>query len=182
MRNLRVFMKELEDNGDLAVVKDQTDWALEAAAVTAKSYQKAGPALHFRSIEGYPDGFTLAGGLFTGPGNLYLEKRKYWHRVCTAMQLPLTTTYAQFLGACLERMTHPILPVEVDTGPAKDVIKKDGDVELGELPIPISAEMPAFFASPSMSRSFSVASKSSQTSTELSLDSITDFSMVEPYL
>jgi UbiD family decarboxylase len=129
-------MKKLEENGDLAVVKDQIDWSLEAAAVTANSYQKAGPALHFQNIEGYPDGFTLAGGLFTGPGNLYLEKRKYWHRVCTAMQLPVTTTYAQFLGTCFERMMHPILPIEVNTGPVKDVIKTGKGIDITELPIP----------------------------------------------
>ena len=137
MRNLRVYMKKLQENGDLAVVKDQTNWALEAAAVTAQSYQKAGPAIHFQNIQGYPEGFTLAGGLFTGPGNLYLHKRKYWHRVCTAMGLPTSTTYQHFLETCLERMTHPILPMEVDTGPAKDVIKTEGNVDVTELPIPM---------------------------------------------
>ncbi len=137
MRNLRVYMKKLEENGDLAVVKDQTSWSLEAAAVTAQSYQKAGPAIHFQNIQGYPEGFTLAGGLFTGPGNLYLHKRKYWHRVCTAMGLPISTTYQQFLGSCLERMNHPILPVEMNTGPAKDVVKTEDNVDVTELPIPM---------------------------------------------
>jgi len=137
MRNLRVYLKELEKNNDLAVVEDKVHWDLEAAAITGKSYKKAGPAMLFKNLEGYPEGFSLAGGLFTGPGNLFLEKRKYWHRVCTAMGLPTTTSYSELLNTCMERVNHPILPLEVDAGPVKEVVKTDGDVDLSELPIPM---------------------------------------------
>ena len=54
------------------------------------------------------------------------------------MGLPTTTTYNQFLGTCMERMMHPILPVEVNTGPIKEVIKREGDVDINALPFPLS--------------------------------------------
>ena len=74
MRNLRVYMKALEESGHLKAIKGETDPTLEAAALTAQSYQEVGPALHFQNVKGSSKGFTLASGLFTGPGNLFLEK------------------------------------------------------------------------------------------------------------
>lgn len=136
MRNLRVYMKALEENGCLSAVKGETDWALEAAAVTATAYRNAGPALHFQKIKDYPKGYTLAGGLFTGAGNLYLEKRKYWQRVCIAMGLDPLTGYSKFLATCLERMMHPILPIEVNTGPVKEQIMQGDTVDIRSFPVP----------------------------------------------
>lgn len=137
MRNLRVYMKELAENGDLAIVEEPVNNELEASAITAESYKGAGPALHFKKIEDFPDEFSLAGNLFGGPGNLYLHKRKYWDRVCTAMGLPATTTYSQLLGTCLERTSHPILPLRVESGPIKEVVEKDTDANVRTLPIPM---------------------------------------------
>lgn len=119
MRNLRVFMKTLEEKGQIASVPHEVDCTLEASAVTANSYLNAGPALHFKKVKGYPDGFSLAGGLFTGPTNLYLEKTKYWYRVAIAMGLETPLGYTDFLNTCMERLNHPILPLEVDTGPVR---------------------------------------------------------------
>ena len=137
MRNLRVYMKALEENGHLSAVKDEVHWSLEAPAVMATAYKNAGPALHFQNVKDYPKGYTLAGGLFTGPGNLYLEKRKYWHRVCIAMGLDPKTGYAAFLRSCLERMTHPILPIEVSTGPVKEQIQEGQAIDIRSFPIPM---------------------------------------------
>jgi 3-polyprenyl-4-hydroxybenzoate decarboxylase len=96
---------------------------LEAAALTARA-QEVGPALHFQNVKGSSKGFTLASGLFTGPGNLFLEKFKYWSRVCIAMGLDPMITYDKFQSVCLERVSHPIFPVQVGNGPVKQVIKK----------------------------------------------------------
>lgn len=134
MRNLRVFLEELEKNGQLATVKSEVDTSLEASAFSAKSYQKAGPALHFQNLKGFPDSFSLVSGMFTGPGNLYLEKTKYWYRPALAMGLKIPITYKGFLDACMERIAHPILPLEIETGPAKDKVQTGADVDLSELP------------------------------------------------
>jgi UbiD family decarboxylase len=137
MRNLRVFMRELEENGQLAAVNDEVDCNLEASAVGATSYQNGGPALQFKNIKGYPESLSLASGLFTGPGNLYLEKTKYWYRAAIAMGMDIPIGYAQFLNTCMERLAHPILPLEVDTGPVKEVVKSGADVNVTNLPIPV---------------------------------------------
>jgi len=136
MRNLRVYMKALEESGHLKAVKGETDSNLEAAALTAQSYQEVGPALHFQNIKGYPRELTLAGGLFTGPGNLFLEKFKYWSRVCIALGVDPMMTYDKFQSVLLERISHPIYPVQLSTGPVKQVIQKGADADLSALPFP----------------------------------------------
>lgn len=135
MRNIRVFMEDLEKNGDLARVSESLDSELEVSAVTAKNNRNAGPALHFQNVKDYP-GYSLASGLFVGPGNLFLEKRKYWQRVCQAMGLSKDTGYQKFIDTSIERMTHQILPLEISMGPVKDVINKGEDVDIEKLPIP----------------------------------------------
>jgi phenacrylate decarboxylase len=137
MRNLRAYLRALSDLGHMKTVTDEVDWACEASALTATSYREVGPALHFKKIKGYPDGYSMAGGLFTGPGNLYLESFKYWTRSCIAMDLDPETDYPTFQSACMERLQHPIMPVMVESGPVKDVIKKGADADVTSLPIPI---------------------------------------------
>lgn len=137
MRNLRVYMDTLKEKGHLKAVKDTVDWSLEAAAITATSYRQVGPALHFQNVKGYPDGYTLAGGLFSGPGNLYLESFKYWSRVSIAMGLDADISYEKFLETCLDRTSHPILPISVDSGPVKQVVRKGTEVDVTSLPIPL---------------------------------------------
>jgi len=137
MRNLRAYMNALKEKGHLKAVKDKIDWSIEAAAITATSYRQVGPALHFQNINGYPEGYSLAGGLFSGPGNLYLEKFKYWTRVCIAMGLDTETTYEKFLETCLDRVSHPILPIQVETGPVKETVKKGAEADVLSLPIPL---------------------------------------------
>lgn len=134
MRNLRVFIKELEENGQLAQVTSEVDPTLEASAIAAQSYQNAGPALQLTNIKGYPDKFSLISGHFTGPGNLYLEKTKYWYRPALAMGMDLPVSYKAFLDACMERFAHPILPLEVETGPVKEEVQVGDEVDLGSLP------------------------------------------------
>jgi UbiD family decarboxylase len=136
MRNIRVYLEELKANGHLAEVEAETDWMLEASAIAGMSSSKAGPAIHFKNVKGSPEGYSLAGGIFAGPGNLYLEKNKYWHRACIAMGLSADTTYSGFLNTMMERMTHQILPMEVDTGPVKEVWKSGEDVDIQSFPIP----------------------------------------------
>lgn len=136
MRNLRVFIEDLKANNHLAEVTEGTDLMLEASALTAASYKNAGPALHFTSIKDYPE-WSLAGGLFTGAGTLWPAERMYWHRIAIAMGLSSTIGYPALMSSMMERMTHPILPVEVDSGPVKSVITKGDQVSLASLPLPL---------------------------------------------
>ena len=45
-------------------------------------------------------------------------------------------TYDKFQSVCLERVSHPIFPVQVGTGPVKQVVKKGGDADLNAFPFP----------------------------------------------
>ncbi len=136
MRNLRVYLRALEESGHLKAIKGETDTNLEASALTAQSYQEAGPVLQFQNLKAYPKEMSLVSGLFTGPGNLFLEKFKYWSRICIAMGVDPMMTYDKFQATLLERVSHPIYPVQLNSGPVKQVIQKGADVDLYSLPFP----------------------------------------------
>ena len=136
MRSLREFIKKLEELGDLATVKKETDSNLETAAITAMSYRQGGPALQFSKIKGFPN-YSLVGGLYTGPGNLYLEKRKYWRRAAIGLDMDPKIPYKGFQAGFLERRTHKIFPLEVAKGPCKEEIITGKNVDITKLPIPM---------------------------------------------
>src|SRR5437660_655409 len=56
--DLRVFMGELEDDGELRRING-ADWNLEIGALTEIGAEQNGPALLFDDIKGYPSGFRI---------------------------------------------------------------------------------------------------------------------------
>jgi 4-hydroxy-3-polyprenylbenzoate decarboxylase len=61
-RSLRACVSDLERTGQLAVIDDEIDPHLEAAAIQRRIYQAAGPALYFRRVKG--TSFPLVSNLF----------------------------------------------------------------------------------------------------------------------
>jgi len=61
-RSLAACVSELERTGQLAVIEDEVDPHLEAAAIQRRVYQAGGPALYYRRVKG--TAFPLVSNLF----------------------------------------------------------------------------------------------------------------------
>ncbi|MBC7326247.1 MAG: UbiD family decarboxylase, partial [Moorella sp. (in: Bacteria)] len=61
-RDLREFVAALEKTGDLARIKKEVDWDVEAGAISRRVFEQSGPCLWFEKIKDYPEGFTLLNG------------------------------------------------------------------------------------------------------------------------
>ena len=54
--DMRQWMAQLEQHGELRRIKAEVDWDREIGAVTRRMLEKKGPALLFENIKGYKDG------------------------------------------------------------------------------------------------------------------------------
>ncbi len=136
MRNLREYLDVLAETGHLKTIEQETDWSIEASAFTAVSCREAGPALHFRNVKDYSGKGGLAGGLFAGPGTLYLERFHNWTRLCLGLGLDADAAYPDFLHTCMKRFENPILPILLDSAPVKEVVTTGDAVDVTSLPVP----------------------------------------------
>lgn len=121
--DLRYFLNYLEENGNLLRVQKEVDTRYEIAAYIRKTSDQRGPALLFERVRGFQT--CVAGGLFAtlrGPAfSLQCGIPELNHRI-------------------IEGARNPIAPVLVRDGPCKEVIYRNDDVDLSELPIPVYSE------------------------------------------
>ena len=122
---MRGYLKELEKNGDLAIIKQEVDWDLEVGAIIRLSAERGTRcAPFFEKIEGYPSGRVVgrAGygrGLFaTGLG---LSPDTSWRRIQDDME---------------SRIAHPIEPIIIKEVPCKENVMIGDEVDLYSLPVP----------------------------------------------
>src|SRR6202161_2716641 len=54
--DMRQWMAQLEQHGELRRIKAEVDWDREIGAITRRTLEKKGPALLFENIKGYKDG------------------------------------------------------------------------------------------------------------------------------
>jgi UbiD family decarboxylase len=69
-RDMRQWMAQLEQHGELRRIAAEVDWDREIGAVTRRALEKKGPALLFENIKGYTNGRCtklFASGLGTTP-------------------------------------------------------------------------------------------------------------------
>lgn len=125
-RDLREFIEVLGKTGDLIRITEEVDWNLEAGAITRRSNEKQGPAILFERIKGYPPGFRLMGGTIAT-----------YRRLAIAMGLNPEASYSEILDAFIERIKNPIKPIILSTGPCKENILVDDQVDIFILPAPM---------------------------------------------
>ncbi len=127
----RDFFEVLEKEGELARIKKEVNWDLEAGAIGRKVYENEGPCLLFEKIKGYPKGFTISNGT-TGT----------WPRLALAMGMPKKTGVRDIYRAYEKGMGKKIPPVIVkkDKAPCKENIMKGGKVDLYKFPAPMIHE------------------------------------------
>ncbi len=118
--DLRQFLNLLEQKLLLARVKTEVDPAWEINGITMKVGEEAGPAVLFEKIKGYT--IPLVSGIFGTP-------ERY--------ALALETSLDKLKDEWIKRTERPIEPRLVDSGPCKDNILLNGDVDLTMFPQPL---------------------------------------------
>lgn len=134
--DLKLFLLKLKENGQLANINEETDWNLQAGAISTLNQRMSGPAIHFKKIKDYPSEYSLASGLFTGPFNIEERKGKPWSRQAIAQGLDKNIGYEEFINELITRTTQTVLPISVNLGPCKEHIISGKDIDIQSFPVP----------------------------------------------
>jgi UbiD family decarboxylase len=125
--DLREWTEKLEEEHELARVKEKVDWNLELAGVVQEDFDRQGPALLFENIKDYEN--TFCKKLFTASLSTY-------PRIALMMGLPKDTPPREIIKIYMERIKKPKKPVMVENGPVKENILMGEKVDLLQIPAP----------------------------------------------
>jgi UbiD family decarboxylase len=126
-RDLREWIAKLEAEGELKRVIAKVDWDDEISQIIRKINEQNGPALLFENIKDHENTFSkklFANGLGTQS------------RVNLMLDLPKNTPVSEAIQVIKKRIKNPIAPLRVKTGPVKENILRDKDVDLFQIPVP----------------------------------------------
>jgi len=129
-------LESLEENGELVSIEEEVDWNLQVAAIASMANRTGAQAIHFKKIKGYPEKYTIAANLLSGPGHHYSYKRTLWGRMAIAMGLDPKIDYEKFIKTYNDRFENPIMPVKLTEGDCQEVVEADDDVDLYKFPFP----------------------------------------------
>jgi 4-hydroxy-3-polyprenylbenzoate decarboxylase len=140
--DLRAFLKDLEQRGELKRVSVELDSNLEITAFCRHSLRRGGPALLFDKVHGYP--MPVLGNLFGTTGRIAralgldsVSELREMGRLLAAFKAPdLPGGFKEVVETAPQwmRLAH-ITPRIVRDAPCRDVIMEDSDVDLSSLPI-----------------------------------------------
>jgi len=122
-KDLRGFLKQLEENGELMRITKEVDWNLELSHIAKVNEEKNGPALLFENVKDYKT-------------PVFVSALSSLKRLSIAMNMPIDTTLTQMAKAWVDRTKALIPPVYVESGPIKENIDKGEDVNLFKFPVP----------------------------------------------
>ena len=125
LKDIREFIKILEENQELQPIEQEVDWQLEIGAITRRCCELSSPCPLFTNIKDYP-----GSRIFANP----LAK---WARVAIAMGMDADTSPVKIIEEYMERSSSPIKPIQVSTGPCKDVKLLGDEVNLKDFPAPL---------------------------------------------
>lgn len=123
---LRDFINELKRRGELVEINDEVDWNLEAAAFESLSGLLGGPAFLFNKVKGVKEGRLLL-------GHFAASFKKPHRRAAIALGIDPELDRASFFHELFSR-GKLLRPVEISTGPCKEVIEIGKDVNLLDYP------------------------------------------------
>lgn len=122
----RRFIDALEKTGDLARIKQEVDWDLEAGAVVRRVNELKGPAILFEKLKDYSPGYRILGGPLAA-----------YRRLAIALGLP-PGAHPRDLQSEYERRTeNPVNPVLVSNGPCQENVLTGAEVDLYRFPAPM---------------------------------------------
>ncbi|MFC1979799.1 UbiD family decarboxylase [Chloroflexota bacterium] len=138
--SIRDFMDDCEKVGELAKIKEEVDWNLEAGAITRRAMEMSNgrsvkdggqPAILFENVRGYPEGFSILGNIAT---NFKQAAMIFGH------PNPDKANVREIQDLVIEGMANPIKPVLVKDGPCKENKAFGDDCNLYMFPAPMIHE------------------------------------------
>lgn len=117
-KDLRSFLRTLEEHDDLVHIARPVSVEYEIAAGIRKTSDIGGPALYFEHVTGYD--LPVVGGLFS-------------HR--RRGLLGVGSSAEEWFSHYRRGLRNPIKPILVDRGPCKEVVLTGADADLTKLPI-----------------------------------------------
>jgi 4-hydroxy-3-polyprenylbenzoate decarboxylase/2,5-furandicarboxylate decarboxylase 1 len=118
LKDLRSFLKLLEEKGDLVHIPRPVAPRFDIAAGIRKTSEIQGPALWFDNVSGFS--MPVVGGLYA------VRRRLLWG---------LETSETEWREKFRRGLNDRIAPRLIKTGPCKEVILTGRDVDLGKFPI-----------------------------------------------
>ncbi|MDY6972296.1 MAG: UbiD family decarboxylase [Thermodesulfobacteriota bacterium] len=138
--DMREFVDDLEQEGELTRIKDEINWDLEAGAISrilsettlGRSVRNGGqPAVLFENVKGYPEGFRISTMTHGGVKRI-------------AMMLghkdPDSANYRDLQDLYLEKVSYRTKPNLVSSGPCKENKMVGEEVDLYRFPAPMIHE------------------------------------------
>lgn len=126
VKDLRSYLKELEDAKELIRIKKKVDPRENLAGLAWQGENKLGKATFFEDLAGYPDWQAVS----------YADASR------TRLGISIGTTPREFIPKMQELLEKgPTKKVLVETGPVKEVIKVGDKVNLNEIPIHTMSNM-----------------------------------------
>lgn len=115
--DLRVFLEEIRQRGDLIDVSEEVDADLEIAAISRRVYEKRLPAPLFNNIKGaLPDSRVLS-----APAGMLADKDKEYARLALHFGLPEDARPKAIVKLILAAMQRtPLEPRIIDSAPCKE--------------------------------------------------------------
>jgi 4-hydroxy-3-polyprenylbenzoate decarboxylase len=128
--DLREYMKACEDAGEMITIDQEVDWNLEAGAISRRICEVGAPMAHMTNIRGVDYGASILGSPMS----------KGWQsdfaRIAIGLGLDPSSDYEVLMNEFMQRMAHPIRPLQVTEGPCKQNILTGKDINLFKLPAP----------------------------------------------
>lgn len=121
----RLFVEALAKTEDVVRIDKEVDWDLEASAITGWSCTIKGPACFFERLRLYPEGGRILGA----PMATY-------RRMAIAMGMEPETKTGEIFDEYERRVSKPIKPKVLESGPCKENKMFGEDIDLYQFPVP----------------------------------------------
>src|ERR1700758_1431497 len=125
--DMRQWMAQLEQHGELRRIKAEVDWDREIGAVTRRVLEKKGPAVLFENIKGYTSGRCT---------KLFASGLGARSRLALALGFAHDAAHRELVQHVMKMNRETIPPVTVGTGPVKEVIVRGAAIDQTEFPVP----------------------------------------------
>ena len=128
MKDLRDWLQEVENIGELHKISEEVDWDEEMSAIVYMASQKPeAPAFLFEKIKGSPEGYRALYNIFTSLDKLALSLR-----------LPTGRPALELIQLIRDKLSKRIAPEIVDSksAPVNENIDFGDDIDLYKFPAP----------------------------------------------
>ena len=125
--DMRQWLSQLEQHGELRRIKAEVNWDRELGAVARRVLEKRGPALLFENIKDYQSGRCT---------KVFVSGLGARSRLALALGFPADVTNRELVQHVMKMNRQTIAPRFVDTGPVKEVIVRGDAVDQTEFPVP----------------------------------------------